>query len=124
MVDYAALRRKYPKWAHRRDYHAKKRRRSRSRKRRRARRRRLVQSAGTGSTEVLLTQLLHQIMGVTAPVVPQSNKHALNVVSGYTNANKPYPLVPVSSRDWYRKKAGYNIGRPGYGVGVGAAARA
>jgi len=96
----AALRKKYPKWAHRRD-HRKKRRRRRSRSRRRARRRRTAVSEGDGVTHDLLTQLLHQIMGVTAPVVPKSLKHGENVTTGYTGASKPNPLIPVRSRAYY-----------------------
>ena len=125
MVDYHELRKKYPKWAHRRDYHRKRRRRSRSRSRRRRRAARKKAAVGTGTvTNVLLMQLLHQIMGVTAPVVPKSLKHGQNVTTGYSGANKPEPLIPVRSRAWYRNKAGWAPGAAGYGVGIGVAARA
>ena len=122
----AALRTKYPKWAHRRD-HRKKRRRRRSRSRRRARRAAAEPEGDGGSTittRSLLTELLHQIMGVTAPVVPKSLKHGQNVTTGYSGANKPEPLIPVRSRAWYRNKAGWAPGAAGYGVGIGVAARA
>jgi hypothetical protein len=121
----AELRKKYPKWAHRRDHRKKRRRRRRSRSRRRARRAAAEpepEGVSTITTRSLLTQLLHQIMGVTAPVVPKSLKHGQNVTTGYTGANKPEPLIPVRSRAWYRKKAGWAPGAPGYGVGIAARA--
>ena len=89
MVDHAALRKKYPKWAHRHAYHKKKRRRSRSRRRRRAR-------AAEPSTNVLLMQLLHQIMGGT--VRPLARKHGENVVTGYAGAVTPDRLPPLRWR--------------------------
>ena len=94
MVDHAALRKKYPKWAHRTAYHKKKRRRSRRRSRRRRRRAR----AAEPSTNVLLMQLLHQIMGGVA-VRPLARKHGENVVTGYAGAVTPDRLAPVRSQD-------------------------
>ena len=126
MVDYAALRKKYPKWAHRRDYHAKKRRRSRSRKRR-SRRRRKTRPHGDGVTNVLLMQLLHQIMGGVS-VKPVAQKHSENVVSGYAGYVTPGALAPVRARQAFRLEraiADRRGGpRAGAGVGVGAAAHA
>ena len=115
MVDHAALRKKYPKWAHRHAYHKKKRRRSRSRRRRRAR-------AAEPSTNVLLMQLLHQIMGGT--VRPLARKHGENVVTGYAGAVTPDRLAPVRSRDEYARAAIVGQYGPWRGVGVGAAAAA
>ena len=61
-TDYHELRKKYPKWAHRKDEH-RKRKRKRSRRRRRSRRaaKREKQDTGT-STEGMLLSLLHQLM--------------------------------------------------------------
>ena len=116
MVDLPALRKKYPKWAHRRDHHAKKRRRSRGRRRRHARVKRAHQ-VKPDITQVLLVQLLHQIMGAR----PLARKHGENVVTGYTDAVRPDRLAPVRSRDEYRSR----IAVPGgFGVGAGAAAQA
>ena len=115
MADYHELRKKYPKWAHRRDHHAKKRRQSRSRRRRRSRRR--AQAHKTPDlTNVLLVQLLHQIMGAK----PLARKHGENVVTGYTGAVRPDRLAPVRSRDEYMYPAPAGPG----GAAVGAAAQA
>ena len=118
MVDHAALRKKYPKWAHRVAYHKKKRRRSRSRSRRRRRRAR----GSTPSTNVLLMQLLHQIMG--GNVRPLARKHGENVVTGYAGGVTPDRLAPVRSRDEYARSAIVGEYGPWRGVGVGAAAAA
>jgi len=120
---HAKLRKKYPKWAHRRDHHEKKRRRSRSRSRRRRRRaaRQKRQAAvGTGTvTNVLLMQLLHQIMGTN--IMPLARKHGENVLTGYANAVTPDRLAPVRARDEYARAA-RGPGPGAFGVGVGAAA--
>ena len=109
-----ALRKKYPKWAHRLNYHKKKRRRSK-RKRRRTSKTETV-------TTLLLTQLLHQIMGTGNTIRPVARKHGDNVISGYRDGVSPEPLVTLKSRSWYRgEKAAAD--RPG-GVGVGVAAAA
>ena len=118
MVDYAALRKKYPKWAHRHAYHRKRRRRSRSRSRRRRRRAR----AAAPSTNVLLLQLLHQIMG--GAVRPLARKHGENVVTGYAGAVTPDRLAPLRSRDEYARAAIVGQYGPWRGVGAGAAAAA
>ena len=122
MVDHAALRKKYPKWAHRHAYHKKKRRRSRSRSRRRRRRARGTTSSGTATTNVLLMQLLHQIMGVD--VRPLARKHGENVVTGYAGAVPPDRLAPVRARDEYARRAivGEYGPWPDPGVAAGAAA--
>ena len=118
MADYHELRKKYPKWAHRRDHHAKKRRRSRSRRRRRSRARARAVKA-PDLTNVLLVQLLHQIMG--ANVRPLAQKHGENVVTGYIGGVRPDRLAPVRSREEYRARTAVP---GGFGVGVGAAAQA
>ena len=87
-----ALRKKYPKWAHRRDYHAKKKKRRRSRGRRRKKKKISQQDV----TTLLLLQLLGQIQGVN---VPLGKKHGSNVVTGYGGAVAPDRLAPVRSQD-------------------------
>ena len=87
-----ALRKKYPKWAHRRDYHAKKKKRRRSRGRRRKKKKISQQDV----TTLLLLQLLGQIQGVNAPL---GKKHGSNVVTGYGGAVAPDRLAPVRSQD-------------------------
>jgi len=87
-----ALRKKYPKWAHRRDYHAKKKKRRRSRGRRRKKKKISQQDV----TTLLLLQLLGQIQGVNAPL---GKKHGENVVTGYGGAVAPDRLAPVRSQD-------------------------
>ena len=86
-----ALRKKYPKWAHRRAYHAK-------RKRRRKKiRRKTAKTAKTSKedlTPLLLMHLMGQIQGV-----PVSRKHGSNVVTGYAGAVVPDRLAPVRSQD-------------------------
>ena len=100
---YHELRRKYPKWAHRRDADRKhKRRKRRRRKRSRSRsRKKLVRDAQSASSEQLLTTLLTQMMlkGTLA------KKHGENVVTGYADNVKPDALAPVRSRVQYRKDA-------------------
>ncbi len=86
-----ALRKKYPKWAHRRDYHAKKKKRRRSRGRRRKKKKISQQDV----TTLLLLQLLGQIQGVN---VPLGKKHGSNVVTGYGGAAAPDHLAPVRSQ--------------------------
>ena len=90
-----ALRKKYPKWAHRRAYHAKRKR------RRKKSRRKTAKTAKTGSraskedlTTLLLMHLMGQIQGV-----PVSRKHGSNVVTGYAGAVVPDRLAPVRSQD-------------------------
>jgi len=85
-----ALRKKYPKWAHRRDYHAKK------KKRRRRSRRKKKKISQQDVTTLLLLQLLGQIQGVNAPI---GKKHGENVVTGYAGAVVPDRLAPVRSMD-------------------------
>ena len=87
-----ALRKKYPKWAHRRDYHAKKKKRRRSR----GRRRKKKKISQEDVTTLLLLQLLGQIQGVNAPL---AKKHGSNVVTGYGGAVAPDRLAPVRSQD-------------------------
>ena len=122
---HAKLRKKYPKWAHRRDHHEKKRRRSRSRSRRRRRRaaRQKRQAAvGTGTvTNGLLMQLLHQIMGTN--IRPLARKHGENVLTGYANAVTPGRLAPVRARDEY-SAAAMEVARTALVTAVGAAAHA
>ena len=109
-----ALRKKYPKWAHRKE--ERKRRRKKSRRRRRRRKRK----GDTNTTEVMLVSLLQQLlMGPTT----LAKKHGENVQTGYMNMVTPDALAPVRSRAWMREmmkekedKAG------GAGAGAGAAA--
>jgi len=123
MRDYLGMRSKYPKWAHRRDEHKKRRRKSRrKRKRSRSRSRGRAQSAGTASTEGMLVSLLHQLM---APRT-LAKKHGENVLTQYGGIVKPGVLSNVWSRqdreerkaDWYAKHY------PGAGRGAGAGAGA
>ena len=110
-----ALRKKYPKWAHRKE--ERKRRRKKSRRRRRRRKR---AHTDTNTTEVMLVSLLQQLlMGPTT----LARKHGENVQTGYLNMVTPDALAPVRSRAWMREmmkdkeeKAG------GAGAGAGAAA--
>ena len=88
-----ALRKKYPKWAHRRDYHAKKKKRRRSRAAGRRKKKKISQQ---DVTTLLLLQLLGQIQGVNAPL---AKKHGENVVTGYGGAVAPDRLAPVRSQD-------------------------
>ena len=123
-MDEAQLRRKYPKWAHRRDFHKRKRKRAVRRVRRHRRRSRRAHRARAKShdvTTILLTQLLHQIMGVGT--VPLARKHGENVITGYAGGVAPDLLAPVRSRSEYlypapKDRAGLT------GVAVGAAASA
>ena len=108
-----ALRKKYPKWAHRKDERKRRRRKSRRRRRRK-------KKADTNTTEVMLVSLLQQLlMGPTT----LAKKHGENVQTGYMNMVTPDALAPVRSRAWMREmmkdkeeKAG------GAGAGAGAAA--
>ena len=87
-----ALRKKYPKWAHRRAYHAK-------RKRRRKKiRRKTAKTAKTAPNEDLTTLLMMHLMGQIQGV-PVSRKHGSNVVTGYAGAVVPDRLAPVRSQD-------------------------
>ena len=88
-----ALRKKYPKWAHRRDYHANKKKRKRRRSRGRRRKKKVSQQ---DVTTLLLLQLLGQIQGAN---VPLGKKHGSNVVTGYGGAVAPDRLAPVRSQD-------------------------
>ena len=92
-----ALRKKYPKWAHRRDYHAAKKARSRKRRRSRRRRKRKKKISQQDVTTLLLLQLLGQIQGAAA--VPLAKKHGENVVTGYGGAVAPDRLAPLRSQD-------------------------
>jgi len=123
MVDYHELRKKYPKWAHRRDYHRKRRRRSRSKSRRRRRAaRKKAAAVGTGTvTNGLLMQLLQQIMGTN--IRPLARKHGENVLTGYANAVTPGRLAPVRARDEY-SAAAMDVARTALVTAVGAAAHA
>ena len=91
-MSHFELRKKYPRWAHRRDAHKKRRRKSR-RKRKRARR---AQRHHQGSTtEGMLMSLLQQLMiGGRLP----AKTHGQNVVTGYAGGVKPDALAPVRSR--------------------------
>ena len=123
MLDSAALRKKYPKWAHRRAYHKKRRRRSRSRSRRRRRRARARRPQAQNTvTNVLLLQLLHQIMGVN--VKPVARKHGENVISGYVDGVAPDRLAPVRARDDFRLERAIADRRGGARAGAGVAAAA
>ena len=97
----AALRKKYPKWAHRHDERRKRKRHSRRRKRvrrtRRARTHRAAAAKPVDVTNLLLMQLLNQIRG--GQIVQPSRKHGSNVVSGYAGAVTPDRLAPVRSQD-------------------------
>ena len=117
MSQYHELRKKYPKWAHRRDEHKKRRRKSRQ-KRRRARKR-ARKAAGT-STEGMLVSLLHQLMLKPATL---AKKHGDNVLTGYANVVDPDTLAANRSRAWYQMKKRERDGRPG-GAGAGAGAAA
>ena len=89
MANYLELRKKYPRWAHRRDARKKRRRKSR-RKRKRARK----QDQGS-TTEGMLLSLLQQLMiGNRLP----AKKHGENVVTGYAGGVAPDALAPVRSR--------------------------
>ena len=109
-----ALRKKYPKWAHRKEE------RKRRRKKSRRRRRRKKKVGTENTTEVMLVSLLQQLlMGPTT----LARKHGENVQTGYLNMVTPDALAPVRSRAWMREmmkdkeeKAG------GAGAGAGAAA--
>ena len=88
-----ALRKKYPKWAHRRAYHAKKRRKKSRRKTKKGR-----PKGGRAKTEDLTTLLLMHLMGQIRGV-PVSRKHGSNVVTGYAGTVVPDRLAPVRSQD-------------------------
>ncbi len=91
-----ALRKKYPKWTHRRDYHAAKKARSRKRRRSRRRRKKKKKISQQDVTTLLLLQLLGQIQGAN---VPLAKKHGENVVTGYGGAVAPDRLAPLRSQD-------------------------
>ena len=117
-MDRQAIRAKYPKWAHRRDYHKKARRRSR-RRRRRKRRRGRAAAPVRDTTELMLVQLLNQLL-----LVPRTlaKKHGENVLTGYADAVRPDKLAPVRSREEHRR-LGAAPGAP-HGAGAGAFAMA
>ena len=109
---YHELRKKYPKWAHRRDE-----RRKRRRKRRRSKKKRARQQGST--TEGMLLSLLQQLMlGGTL-----AKKHGENVVTGYADKVTPDSLAPVRSRAAHRQALRRHDGGDG-GVGAGAGAAA
>ena len=91
MSNQFELRKKYPRWAHRRDAHKKRRRKSR-RKRKRARK----QLSQGSTTEGMLLSLLQQLMvgGTRLP----AKKHGENVVTGHAGGVAPDALAPVRSR--------------------------
>ena len=118
MRDYLGMRSKYPKWAHRRDEHKKRRRKSRrKRKRSRSRSRGRAQRAGT-STEGMLISLLHQLM---APRT-LAKKHGENVWTQYGGAVTPDRLANVRSRDEATRMRQARQGPAGGGAGAGAGA--
>ena len=97
MPDLRELKKKYPKWAHRKDE------RKRRRKKSRRRRRRRKKKADTNTTEVMLVSLLQQLlMGPTT----LAKKHGENVQTGYMNMVTPDALAPVRSRAWMRDDEG------------------
>ena len=112
-MDRLQLRRKYPKWAHRRDYHKKSRSRSR-RRRRRARKKARTEP----NTEQMLVMLLNQLLRPATP----AKKHGENVLTGYADTVKPDLLPPVRSREQHRRWAAERQGPGGGGAASGAAA--
>ena len=116
-TEYHELRKKYPKWAHRKDEH-RKRKRKRSRRRRRSRRRaKKREKHDSTSTEGMLLSLLHQLMlGGTL-----AKKHGENVITGYADKVNPDSLAPVRSRHLMRE-AMAEPQQGGAGAGAGAAA--
>jgi len=124
-----SLRKKYPKWAHRRDYHKKKRRRSRRRRRRRRRVRTTTTTTKTVSNGLLMS-LLQQLMGSQQPVSGVSRKHGSNVLEGYGGSVRPDRLAPLRSRDEYveetrlaaARERPAGVGPAGVGVAGAAAA--
>ena len=102
------LAKKYPKWAHRKDWQRKKRARAvyrsmrRHLRRKRKRRRAPKRPQPSAVTNVLLMQLLAEIQG-TGPIVQPSLKHGSNVVSGYASKVTPDRLAPVRSQDERRR---------------------
>ena len=112
---YHELRKKYPKWAHRKDE-----RRKRRRKRRRSKKRARQQTGGGSTTEGMLLSLLQQLMlGGTL-----AKKHGENVVTGYADKVTPDSLAPVRSRAAHRQALRRHDGGDGGGVGAGAGAAA
>ena len=120
MTEYHELRKTYPKWAHRKDEHRKRRRKSR-RKRRRAQRQTKRQKQGTAaSTETMLVSLLHQLMmpGTLA------KKHGENVLTGMAGKVKPDYLSPLWSqheRNYIHSRATRDAPQPGAAAGAAAA---
>ena len=116
MVDYHELRKKYPRWAHRRDHHKKRKR--RSRRRRRKRKKQGQQDVQGSTTEGMLLSLLQQLMlGGTL-----AKKHGENVTTGYLDKVSPDALAPVRSRAAHRRAMRGADGDGGFGAGAGAAA--
>jgi len=123
-----SLRKKYPKWAHRRDYHKKKRRRSRRRRRRRRRVRTTTTTTKTVSNGLLMS-LLQQLMG-SQQLSGVSRKHGSNVLEGYGGSVRPDRLAPLRSRDEYveetrlaaARERPAGVGPAGVGVAGAAAA--
>ena len=109
-----ALRKKYPKWAHRKDERKRRRRKSR---RRRRRSRSHKKDGTTTSTEGMLLSLLHQLMLRPATL---AKKHGENVITGYADTVKPDSLAPVRSR--YLMQQAMKVDEPGGGSAAGAGA--
>ena len=117
-TDYHALRKKYPKWAHRKDEHRKRRRKSRRRRRRAAKREKRGSAA---STETMLVSLLHQLM---APMT-LAKKHGENVLTGMAGKVKPDYLSPLWSqheRNFIYSRSARDDPQPAAGAAGGAAA--
>ena len=114
-TDYHELRKKYPKWAHRKDEHRKRRRKSR-RRRRRSRKKR-EKRGSEESTETMLVSLLHQLM---APAT-LAKKHGENVLTGMAGKVKPDYLSPLWSQH-ERNMIHSRSGRAPDGAAAGGAA--
>jgi len=121
-TDYHELRKKYPKWAHRKDEYRKRRRKSRRRRRRTQNRGRRLQKRGTAeSTETMLVSLLHQLMAPTT----LAKKHGENVLTGMAGKVKPDYLSPLWSqheRNFIHSRAARSAPEQGGAAAGGAAA--
>ncbi len=119
MVDYHELRKKYPRWARRRDHHKKRKRKSR-RKRKRRKKQQGQQNVQGSTTEGMLLSLLQQLMlGGTL-----AKKHGENVTTGYLDKVSPDALAPVRSRAAHRRAMRGAEGDGPFGAGAGAGAAA
>ncbi len=117
-TDYHALRKKYPKWAHRKDEHRKRRRKSKRRVRRAKKR---EKRGSAESTETMLVSLLHQLM---APAT-LAKKHGENVLTGMAGKVKPDYLSPLWSqheRNFIHSRASRDAPQHAAGAAGGAAA--